>query len=96
MKPYRRKLSSEDASTGAILITKDRWRAFPPPMEEFTAKVGRRRFATRLAPEDCVCVPPAHQHMHLEAAHFSGLLDFSRGAVVEIDGEGGVFTVCNG
>lgn len=85
MKPYRRKLSREDADTGTILITKDRWSAFPKPMEEFTVRVGRRSFATRIVAEDCVCVPPAHQHYHLEMGHFRDLLDFSRGAIVEIE-----------
>lgn len=48
MKPYRRKLSREDADTGTILITKDRWRAFPPPMREFAVTAGGWRFAARV------------------------------------------------
>ena len=96
VKPYRRKLSREDAGTGSILITKDRWRAFPAPMREFAVEVAGRRFATRIVAEDCVCVPPAHQHYHLEAGHFRDLLDFATGRVVEIGEWGGVFTVRNG
>jgi hypothetical protein len=95
--PYRRKLSGEDAETGTVLITKDRWKSFPPPMQEFQVGVGRRRFATRIVAEDCVCVPPPHQHMHLEAGHFRHLLDFSKGAIVEIEiREDGVRSIRNG
>lgn len=96
MKPYRRKLSSEDANTGSVLITKDRWRAFPPPMQEFPVEVAGKRFATRIVAEDCECVPPAHQHYHLEAGHFRHLLDFDRGSVVEIVEADGVYAVRNG
>jgi hypothetical protein len=39
MKPYRRKLSREDAETGTLLIEKSRWRLFPPPMTEFAVDV---------------------------------------------------------
>lgn len=85
VKPYRRRLSGEDAATSTILITKDRWSALPGPMEEFTILVGRRRFATRIVAEDCACVPPPHQHLHLEAGHFRQLLNFERGDVVEIE-----------
>lgn len=96
MKPYRRKLSGEDADTGTVLITKDRWRAFPPPMQEFAVEVAGRRFATRIVAEDCVCVPPPHQHYHLEAGHFRHLLDFARGRTVEIDERDGVYSVRHG
>ncbi len=96
MKAYRRKLSSEDADTGSILIEKRLWRAFPPPMTEFVVDVAGRRFATRIVAEDCACVPPPHQHYHLEAGHFRHLLDFKRGSIIEISpGESGV-TVRNG
>jgi len=47
MKPYRRKLSLEDADTGTIM-PKDRWRAFPPLMREFAVAVAGRRVATRI------------------------------------------------
>jgi len=96
MKPYRRKLSREDADTGSVLITKDRWRVFPPPMQEFVVDVAGRRFATRIVAEDCECVPPAHQHYHLEAGHFRHLLDFAPGAVIEIERDDGVYAVRNG
>ena len=96
MKPYRRKLSGEDADTGSILILKTDWRAFPPPMQEFAVEVAGRRFATRIVAEDCACVPPPHQHYHLEAGHFRHLLDFSRGAIVEIEPGDGVFSIRNG
>jgi hypothetical protein len=96
VKPYRRKLSREDADTGTILITKDRWRAFPPPMEAFTIRVGRKHFETRIVAEDCACVPSPHQHYHLEAGHISKVLDFSRGSVIEIEGSGGDYVARNG
>ncbi len=96
MKPYRRKLSREDADTGSILILKTHWRAFPPPMQEFAVEVAGRRFATRIVAEDCACVLPPHQHYHLEAGHFRHLLDFSRGATVEIEPGEGVYSVRNG
>jgi len=96
MKTYRRQLSSEDAGTGSILIEKRAWRAFPPPMTEFAVDVAGARFATRIVAEDCACVPPPHQHYHLEAGHFCHLLDFDRGSVIEImPGDSG-FIVRNG
>lgn len=96
MQPYRRKLSREDAATGTILIAKARWRAFPPPMQEFVVEVAGRRFATRIVAEDCACVPPPHQHAHLEAGHFSHLLKFTPGAVIEIALVGPTYVVRNG
>jgi hypothetical protein len=95
-KPYRRKLSREDADTGTILITKDRWSTFPPPMQEFAVEIGGRRFATRIVPEDCACVPPPHQHYHLEAGHVRKLLDFTKGAVIEIEQAADRYMVRNG
>jgi hypothetical protein len=95
VKPYRHKLNREDVATGTILIEKHRWTAFPPPMQEFTVAVAGRRIATRIVAEDCACVPPAHQHMHLEASHFRDLLDFDLGAVLEIDTDGDR-AICNG
>jgi hypothetical protein len=77
--PYRRRLSREDAETGSILIDKRAWRLFPPPMEEFTVVVGGQEFRTCIVAEDCNCVPPPHQHYHLEAGHFRHLLDFRPG-----------------
>ncbi len=93
---YRRKLSREDADTGTILITKGRWRMFPPPMDEFTVRVGRRRFQTRIVAEDCACVPPPHQHLHLEAGHLRDRLDVRAGAVIEIAREGAEYVIRNG
>jgi hypothetical protein len=95
-KPYRRKLSRGDADTGTILITKDRWSMFPPPMQEFAVEIGGRRFATRIVPEDCACVPPPHQHYHLEPAHVGKLLDFTKGAVIEIEQGPDRYVVRNG
>lgn len=96
MKPYRRRLSREDADTGSILIEKRAWRAFPAPMAEFPVEVAGRRFATRIVAEDCACVPPPHQHYHLEAGHFRDLLDFCRGSIVEIAPGDDGFVVRNG
>ena len=79
---YRRKLSRADVATGSMLIDKHAWRLFPPPMEEFTVLVAGQEFRTRIVAEDCVCVPPPHQHYHLEAGHFRHLLDFSPGRSV--------------
>ena len=80
--PYRRKLSREDVETGSVLIDKRAWRLFPPPMEEFTVVVGGQEFRTCIVAEDCNCVPPPHQHYHLEAGHFRHLLDFTAGRTV--------------
>jgi len=97
VKPYRRKLSGEDAETGTILITKGRWKAFPPPMDEFAIRVVRRPCATRIVAEDCVRVPPPDRHVHLEAGHFRHLMDFSKGAIVEIEiRDDGVSSIRNG
>jgi hypothetical protein len=92
----RRKLSSEDADTGTILIEKSRWKHFPPPMREFAVSVGGKRFATRIVAEDCECVPPAHQHYHLEAGHFRDRLKFAKGATLAITVEDGAYTIANG
>ena len=92
----RRKLSAEDADTGTILVEKARWKRFPPPMREFAVRVGGRRFATRIVAEDCACVPPPHQHYHLEAGHFRYLLDFRKGAVIEIEVADGTYALRNG
>ncbi len=96
VKPYRRKLSRQDAETGSILIEKSRWREFPPPMQEFAVEVSGRRVATRIVAEDCVCVPPPHQHYHLEAGHFRSLLNFTPGAIIEIDRADAGYAVRNG
>ncbi len=80
--PYRRKLSREDVKTGSVLIDKRAWRLFPPPMEEFALLVGGQEFRTRIVAEDCNCVPPPHQHYHLEAGRFRHLLDLSLGRTV--------------
>ncbi|MHB8375522.1 MAG: hypothetical protein ACYDEB_01005 [Dehalococcoidia bacterium] len=95
-RPYRRKLSREDADTGTILIAKARWRMFPPPMAEFAVRAGGRRFHTRIIAEDCDCVPPPHQHLHLEAGHLRGQLDFRPGALIEIARQGEEYVLRNG
>ncbi len=82
---YRRKLSREDVRTGRVLIDKSRWRMFPPPGVAFTVVVGGQRFATRIDAEDCSCVLPPHQHYHLAAREFLGLLDLGAGATVTIE-----------
>ena len=93
---YRRRLSAEDADTGTILITKDRWSMSPEPMREFPVPVGRRRLDTRIVAEDCNCVPPPHQHLHLEAGHLRHLLDWRKGAVIEIARDGDGYVLRNG
>jgi hypothetical protein len=96
MKPYRHKLNREDVDTGTILIEKAAWASFPPPMQEFAVEAAGRRLATRIVAEDCSCRGPAHQHLHLEAGHFRDALDFSPGAVVEIDEADGAYRIRNG
>ena len=81
---YTRKLSREDVETGSILITKDRWGMFPPPLEEFSVVVGSETFRTCVVAEECSCVPPPHQHYHLEAGHFRHMLDFRPGRTVVV------------
>jgi hypothetical protein len=93
---YRRRLSREDAETGTVLITKDRWRLFPPPMTEFAVEVAGARFATRIVAEDCDCVRPPHQHWHLEAGHFRDRLDFAAGVTIEVARVHGAWVVRNG
>ncbi|MEX2226747.1 MAG: hypothetical protein WEB52_09895 [Dehalococcoidia bacterium] len=92
---YRRNLSAEDAATGSILIEKSRWHRFPPPMREFAVSVGGARFLTRIVAEDCDCVPPPHQHYHLEANHFRDRMDFERGSIVEVRIDDGAYTIAN-
>lgn len=85
MATYRRKLSREDVATGSVLIEKSRWKMFPPPMREFVVEAGGQRCATRIVAEDCTCVPPAHQHYHLEAGHYRDRLRFEAGRTIEIE-----------
>ena len=93
---YTRRLSQEDVETGSILVTKDRWRLFPPPMQEFVVEVGGQRFQTRIVAEECSCVPPPHQHYHLEAGHFRHLLIFAPKASVTFERvTGGAYRVSN-
>jgi hypothetical protein len=87
VRAYTRKLSREDVETASIFVTKDRWRMFPPPPEEFTVVVGSETFRTCVVAEECVCVPPPHQHYHLEAGHFRHMLDFRRGRTVVVRSE---------
>jgi hypothetical protein len=97
---YSRKLSQEDVETVSIFVTKDRWRMFPPPLEEFTVVVGSETFRTCIVAEECACartqtrvagarlgVPPSHQHYHLEAGHFRHMLDFRPGRRVVVRSE---------
>jgi hypothetical protein len=90
---YLRKLSREDADTGTILITRDRWRMFPKPLEEFVVEAGGERFITTIVPEDCACVPPPHQHYHLEAGHFRDRLGLATGLTVVIERAEGVYRI---
>ena len=83
--PYTRKLSREDVETGSVLIEKGRWRMFPSPQEEFAVLVGDQEFRTCIVAEECDCVPPHHQHYHLEAGHFRHLLGFRPGASLTIE-----------
>ncbi len=94
--PYIRKLSAEDVATGTLLIEKARWRAFPPPMREFGVEAAGQRFATRIVAEDCDCVPPAHQHLHLELGHLRHLLRFERGERIVVEQGDGVYLISNG
>jgi len=96
MKPYRRRLSAEDAETGTVLIEKGRWPDFPAPMREFAISAGGARFATRIVAEDCGCRGSVHQHLHLEAAHFRDRVDFRAGAVVSIERQDDTYTIANG
>lgn len=82
---YTRRLSREDVETDSVLIEKGRWRLFPAPQEEFSVVVGDQEFRTCIVAEECNCVPPLHQHYHLEAGHFRHLLDFRPGASLTIE-----------
>lgn len=96
MKPYRRKLSREDADTGTILITKGCWGDFPPPKREFSVIVEGEAVPARIVAENCSCVTPPHQHMHLEAGPLPPQLAFKRGRVIEIVREGQSYVLRNG
>lgn len=93
---YRRSLSREDEETATVLITKDRWSMFPPPMTEFAVEVAGAQFETRIVAEDCACVPPPHQHLHLELGHLRDRLDLRKGAVVEISRDRDRYVIRNG
>lgn len=94
--PYIRKLSAEDVDTGSLLIEKARWRAFPAPMQEFAVEAAGQRFATRIVAEDCNCVPPPHQHLHMELGHLRHLLRFERGERVVVEQGDGAYLISNG
>lgn len=81
---YSRRLTREDVETGSVFITKDRWRLFPQPLEEFTVVVGAQTFRTCVVAEECACVSPPHKHYHLEVGHFRHMLDFRRGRTVVV------------
>jgi hypothetical protein len=56
-------------------------------MEEFTVVADSETFRTCIVAEECACVPPPHQHYHLEAGHFRHMLDFRPGQTVVVRGE---------
>jgi hypothetical protein len=89
-------LSRQDAGTGALLMTKERWSMPPAPMAEVPIDIHRARIETRIVPEDCACVPRPQRHLHLELGHVRGRLDFGAGAVVEAAPHGDGFVLRNG
>jgi len=91
MKPYRRKLSAGEARGQFMLITKDRWKHFPPPGQPFDLRLGDELYRVAIEAIPCHCVGMPHEHYHLGLTELTPLLEWVRGAtfVIEPESEGG-------
>ena len=59
--------------------------------EDVVLRIGARRFDAEIKSENCVCVPPEHEHYHLICPALKGQAGFKSGALVVIakDSDGG-------
>jgi hypothetical protein len=63
-RPYERRISSEEAREGYILILRNRLALFPPPGEDFVLVADGAAFRTRVEASPCECRGPAEPHEH--------------------------------
>ncbi len=77
---YRRKLSTTEVKEGFILILKDKVKLFPDAGKSFTLRFKGKEFKTKVGAIDCTCQGPEypHQHWHIDANGFTGLLRLPR------------------
>lgn len=64
MDSYERKVSSEEAREGYILVLKDRLTFFPPPGEPFEVRDGGIARRVSIEAVDCECRGPEKPHQH--------------------------------
>ncbi len=64
---YRRKISSEEANEGYILIEKSELRMFPEIDRKFYLIEGKKETPAKVRAVSCICMGPEkpHQHYHL-------------------------------
>jgi len=93
-KPYRRKVSTEEAREGYLLVTKDRLSFFPPPGTHFRLRVKERSRDVRVESYHCACRGPDKLHEHW----FLRWPTLAAGDLVEITADGSryVATVADG
>ena len=89
MKPYRRKLSAEEARRQFMFIAKDRWKHFPPPGQPFDLRLADEVYRVAIEAIPCSCVGPPHEHYHLGLAELAPLLEWVRGNTFVIEADGG-------
>jgi len=64
MRPYRRKISGEEAQEGYLLLTKDRLKDFPPVDEPFALIRDGDELEARVESYRCTCRGPKRPHDH--------------------------------
>jgi hypothetical protein len=82
---YRRKLSRGEAARGRLLLLKSMWKLFPEPGQQALLRYGQRVHGAAVEADDCICVPPAHQHYYLALGPLAAEMDLRPGCVVEFE-----------
>jgi len=68
-RPYERRISSEEAREGYILVLKNRLALFPAVGEDFVLVVGGATLRARVEARPCECRGPAEPHEHYFIRH---------------------------
>jgi hypothetical protein len=63
-RPYERRISSEEAREGYILVLKNRLALFPAVGKDFVLVVGGAALRARVEARHCECRGPAEPHEH--------------------------------
>lgn len=66
---YRRKVGSEEASEGYILITKDALKMFPEVDRKFYLVEGKKETPVKVRAVSCICMGPEEPHQHFRLAY---------------------------